>query len=150
MTKYFTCMCPYFQQADPKGLIPKFLVNSKVVYALGNLSDMRKKFDKSIGVDQARRAELVPKIEQLPVGEGAGDFEAQFDEQFNELFTERKGSEEIKLALSSAKSRIKVGKVRAQRERSNNVRVRSSEEQSGDATQAALKCDSFCSSQSLL
>ena len=73
---------------------------------------MRKKFDKSLEVDQARRAELVPKIEQLPVGEGAGAVEAQF----NELFAERKGSEEIKLALGSAKSRIKVEKVRASKE----------------------------------
>ena len=113
----------YFQQADPKGLIPKFLVNSKIVYALNHLSDMRKKFDKSLEVDQARRAELDPNIEQLPMGEGAGDLEAQFDEQFNELFTERKGSEEVKLKLPSAKSRIKVEKVRASEKRSNSFVV---------------------------
>ena len=53
----------------------------------------------SLEVDKARRAELVPKIEQLPVGEGAGAVEAQF----LELFAERKGSEEIKSALNSAR-----------------------------------------------
>ena len=73
---------------------------------------MRKKFDKSLEIDQARRAELVPKIEQLSVGEGAGAVEAQFVE----LFTERRGSEEVKLGLGSAKSRIKVEKVRASKE----------------------------------
>ena len=104
----------YFQQADPRGLVPKFLVNSKIVDVLNNVSDMRKKFDKSLEVDKARRAELVPKIEQLPMGEGAGAVEAQF----LELFAERKGSEEVKLALSSAKSRIKVEKVRGRNERS--------------------------------
>ena len=52
------------------------------------MSSIRKKFDKSLEIDQARRAELVTKIEQLPVGEGAEAVEAQFVE----LFTERKGS----------------------------------------------------------
>ena len=118
------------QQADPRGLIPKFLVNSQIVRALKYLSDMRKAFDKSLDVDQARRAELVPKIEQLPIREGAGAVEALFDE----LFAEREGSEEVKLGLGSAKSRIKVEKVRASEERSNNFGVRSSEEQSDDAT----------------
>ena len=107
-TTHHTLKGTYFQQVDPKGLIPKFLVNSTIVSGLTFLSDMRKKFDKSLEVDQARRAELVPKIEQLPVGEGAGAVEAQF----LELFTERKGSEEIKLDLGSAKSRIKAEKVR--------------------------------------
>ena len=90
----------YFQQADPKGLVPKFLVNSKIVVQLALLSDMRKKFDKSLEIDQARRAELVPKIEQLPVGEGAGAVEARFVE----LFAEREGSEEVKLKLLLAGS----------------------------------------------
>ena len=87
-------------------------MNSKIVYALAYLSDMRKKFDKSLEVDQAKRAELVTSIEQLPVREGAGAVEAQFDE----LFAEREGSEEVKLGLGSAKSRIKVEKVRASEE----------------------------------
>ena len=68
----------------------------------------------SLEVDRARRAELVPKIEQLPMGEGAGAVEAQFVK----LFTERKGSEEVKLKLPSAKSRIKVEKVRVNEDRS--------------------------------
>merc|ERR1711871_154649 len=68
---------------------------------------MRKKFDKSLEIDQARRAELVPKIKQLQVGEGAGADEAQFVE----LFTERKGSKEVTSKLPSAKSRTKVEKA---------------------------------------
>ena len=107
----------YFQQADPKGLIPKFLVDSKIENGLTFLSNMRKKFDKSLEVDQTRRAELVPKIEQLPVGEGAGVVEAQFVE----LFAERKGSEEVKLKLHSAANRIKVEKVRESKERSDDL-----------------------------
>ena len=67
----------------------------------------------SLEVDQARRAELVPKIEQLSVGEGAGAVEAHF----LELFAERKGSEEVILGLGSAKSRIKVEKVRVSEDR---------------------------------
>ena len=35
----------YFQQADLKGLIPKFLVNSTIVFGLGNIRNLRKKFD---------------------------------------------------------------------------------------------------------
>ena len=73
---------------------------------------MRKKFDKSLEVDQARRAELVPKIERLSVGEGSGVVEAQF----KQLFAERKGSEEVMSGLGSAKSRVKVEKVRASEE----------------------------------
>lgn len=126
----------YFQQADPKGLVPKFLVNSKIVVQLALLSDMRKKFDKSLGVDQARRAELVPKIEQLPVGEGAGAVEARF----NKLFAERKDSEAVKLGLGSARNRIKVEKVRASEDRSDDSlcgAVRSK------VTQQLLKYDSL-------
>ena len=67
----------------------------------------------SLEVDKARRAELVPKIEQLSVGEGAGAVEAQF----LELFAERKDSEEVKLGLGSAMSRIKVKKVRVSEDR---------------------------------
>ena len=66
----------------------------------------------SLEIDQARRAELIPQIEQLPVGEGAGAVEAQF----LELFAERKDSEEVKSTLNSAKSRMKVEKVRGREE----------------------------------
>ena len=36
----------FSQRVDPKGLIPKFLVNSKIAFALMTASDMRKEFDK--------------------------------------------------------------------------------------------------------
>ena len=91
---------------------PLVLVNSQIIKALRFVSDMRKKFDKSLEVDQARRAELVPKIERLSVGEGSGVVEAQF----KQLFAERKGSEEVMSGLGSAKSRVKVEKVRASEE----------------------------------
>ena len=78
-------------------------MNSKIVRAL-SASDLRKKFDKSLEVDQARRAELIPKIGNLPVGEGAGAVEAQFVK----LINERKGSEEVKLKLPSARARSRL------------------------------------------
>ena len=77
-----------------------------------NISSSGSRFaDRSLEVDQARKAELVSKIEQLEIGEEAGAVEAQF----YELFTERKGSEEVKSALGSARSRIKTEKVRIEK-----------------------------------
>lgn len=54
----------YITQTDLRGLIPKALVNSKMVSQLKFLSDMRKKFDKSLEVDAGRRAEITSMIKQ--------------------------------------------------------------------------------------
>ena len=46
----------YVQQVDLKGFIPPFIANSKLTGALEYVSDMRKKFDKSLEIDAGRRA----------------------------------------------------------------------------------------------
>ena len=45
----------YCQQADLKGFIPKALVNSKTTESLENLSNMRKKFDRTLDIDKSMR-----------------------------------------------------------------------------------------------
>lgn len=65
----------YLQELDPKGLIPKFLVNANVVGQLSSLSDMRTTFQKSLEIDRAKRAELVPKIKKLTVKKRATEGE---------------------------------------------------------------------------
>ena len=98
----------YIQQLDPKGLIPKSLVDSKMSGHLVYLSDMRKQFDKSVQVDEARKSELLLKIDGMHVkGEGAAGVEAQF----KTLFAEKKGSEEVKVGLGSARSKVKADKA---------------------------------------
>ena len=45
----------YIQQMDLKGFIPHAVINSKTVGTLGYLSDMRKKFDRTLDIDKSRR-----------------------------------------------------------------------------------------------
>ena len=73
----------YVQQADLKGLIPSFIVNSKIVGALGYLFKMRKKFDKSLEIDTGRRAAVVQMIE-LKEESGVAEALAQFEALHNE------------------------------------------------------------------
>ena len=72
----------YIQQADLKGFIPPFVLNSKLTGALEYVSEMRKKFDKSLEIDAGCRAELVQMIE-LTESSGSKDF-AQFEALYNE------------------------------------------------------------------
>ena len=75
----------YIQQADLKGFIPSFIVNSKIVGQLSYLSKMRKKFDKSLEIDAGSRSELVQMIE---LTESSG---AEALAQFEALHNERQG-----------------------------------------------------------
>ena len=75
------------QQADLKGLIPSFVVNSRIVQTLQYLSKMRAKFDKSLEFDRSRRAELVKLISQEEVKSGE-DAVQQFEAIY---FAEKKG-----------------------------------------------------------
>ena len=69
------------------------------------MSDLRKRFDKNREIDRARRAELVPKLKRMKVsGQEAGAPMVHFAA----LYAERKGSEEIKSALGSARSRVLI------------------------------------------
>ena len=100
----------YSFQADPKGLIPKRYLNFGIASRLISVSKLRKKFDKSLEIDKAKRKSLIPQIERIQVGrEGSGRIEAQF----NNLFKERVGSEEVKTGLKSARNKIKIEKSRS-------------------------------------
>ena len=95
---------------DPHALIPKAFLGTAIVGQLVTLSCLRRKFDRSLEVDQARRAELIPVIQRMPFdAEESEAIKAQI--RFNELFEERKGSKESKSGLGSAKSRAKVEKA---------------------------------------
>ena len=87
--------------------LPKFAMNMQARKFAKNLSMMRNKFDKSLEIDKARRKSLVPRIEQMIVGEeGARAAKAQF----NKIFMEREGSKEASTRLKLARIRFKVEK----------------------------------------
>ena len=104
--------CTFYLHVDPRGLIPKRLVNARLGAQLIFLSDLRKKFDKSLKIDKARRKSLIPRIERMRVG-GENASAAMLVEQFKDLFKEREDSEEIQTDLKLASSRIKVKRSEA-------------------------------------
>ncbi|GMH84542.1 hypothetical protein TrVE_jg1457 [Triparma verrucosa] len=73
----------YVQQADLKGFIPKFLINAKIVGILMYLSQMRKKFDNSLEIDEVRRSAVVEllKAEAFNGTEALAQFESLYDER---------------------------------------------------------------------
>ncbi|GMH95050.1 hypothetical protein TL16_g13066 [Triparma laevis f. inornata] len=77
----------YLTQMDLKGLIPKWVMNSKAVGILRLLSTMRKKFDREHDIDVGQRAELVRAIKREEKVEGAEALE-----QFEALYEEKEGS----------------------------------------------------------
>ncbi|GMH72902.1 hypothetical protein TL16_g06036 [Triparma laevis f. inornata] len=108
----------YCQQADLKGFIPKFVVNSRVVQALGYLSMMRKKFDKSLEIDAGRRAEIMKKIKR----EEAGRADALA--QFESLFEEKKGRDRPSRSFGKADVHVQADAVGGKGWGSTSMNVR--------------------------
>ncbi|GMH67615.1 hypothetical protein TL16_g04726 [Triparma laevis f. inornata] len=109
----------YCQQVDLKGFIPNFVVNSKTVLALGYLSLMRKKFDKSLEIDAGRRAEIVKKFK---LEDESGGTEALA--QFEALFEEREGWKRPSRSFGKADSKVQVNAVSGKAWGSTSVHVR--------------------------
>ncbi|GMH61177.1 hypothetical protein TL16_g03202 [Triparma laevis f. inornata] len=81
----------YCAQVDLKGLIPKAVADARASKFLQAVSRMRKKFDRSLGIDAGRRAALVQIISRENfLNEDLGE---SAQEQFEKLFEERKGCE---------------------------------------------------------
>ncbi|GMH55451.1 hypothetical protein TL16_g01910 [Triparma laevis f. inornata] len=114
----------FYQQADLKGFIPAFVVNSKIVGYLEYLSTMRKKFDKSLDIDARRRAEIAKKIK---LEEDAGGAEALA--QFEALFEEREGSERPSRSFGLADSKVQANAVGGKGWGSTSVNVRAEMEE---------------------
>ena len=96
----------YTQQVDLKGFIPSFVMNSKLTETLKHLSNMRKKFDKSLEIDAGRRAKV---MQRTGPKEKSGRAEALA--QFEALFKERPGSERPSRSFTTAGSMVKVEAV---------------------------------------
>lgn len=81
----------YVQQADGKGYMPKVAINSQMTSTLASLSTQRKKCDKSLDIDAARRAEIAQKIKQEGVTDSdSGQIALK---KFEELSEEKQGWE---------------------------------------------------------
>lgn len=81
----------YCAQVNLKGLIPKAVADARASKILQAVSRMRKKFDRSLGIDAGRRAALVQIISREDfLNEDLGE---SAQEQFEKLFEERKGCE---------------------------------------------------------
>ncbi|GMH53091.1 hypothetical protein TL16_g01370 [Triparma laevis f. inornata] len=109
----------YCQQIDLKGFIPSFAMNSRIVQTLEYLSTMRKKFDKSLEIDEGRRAEIVEKIKQE---EEAGEVEALA--QVEALFEDKQGWERPPRIFGSADSKVQVAAVGGKAWCKTSVKIR--------------------------
>ncbi|GMI09392.1 hypothetical protein TrLO_g6825 [Triparma laevis f. longispina] len=110
---------PYCQQIDLKGLIPKFVVNSRTVQTLEYLSTMRKNFDKSLEIDAGQRSEIIKKIKRE---EDVGRLEASA--QFEALFKEKKGWERPSRSFGLADSKVQANAVGGKGWGSTSINVR--------------------------
>jgi len=95
----------YFAQVKLGGLIPQKFVDSQISTNLMMLSEMRKRFDKSLDIDCASRAAIVSKIKQNQ-GDYSGDETAQIDKglagllEFEKLPNKKKVESASPLSIS--------------------------------------------------
>ncbi|GMH73697.1 hypothetical protein TL16_g06259 [Triparma laevis f. inornata] len=114
----------YYQQADLRGFIPKFVANVRITDALENLSLMREKFDKSLEIDGGRRVEIAKKIK---LEEEAGGAEALA--QFEALFEERQGWERPSRKFELADTKVQANVVGGKGWGSTSMNVRAEMEE---------------------
>ena len=98
----------FYGQADPKGIIPKTIVNLMIAFNLGgSLACMRKKFDKSFKIERAIRANLTTQIERMLVKDEAAESASK---TFDELFESRSGRKITNIGFGLAKAWSKIEK----------------------------------------